>query len=188
MNDFLLGVEHITDWKGYDHMLFLLALVAWANLKDALKVLLLATAFTVGHTVTLMLAGMGWFRPDGDWIEFLIPVSIAATALINLSPGTFHARSWSHIRYGLTVFFGLIHGLGFSSYFRMMSDGGDSIIGPLLRFNLGVEAGQAMLLLGYLAFATLLQAVGVRARELQVFICGATFAVALFIAWERLPF
>ena len=87
MNEIYMGVEHITDLNGYDHMLYLLALVAWASLADAWRVVLLATAFTLGHSITLLLAGMGWVHADGAWIEFLIPVTITATALWNLRRG-----------------------------------------------------------------------------------------------------
>ena len=87
MNEIYMGVEHITDLNGYDHMLYLLALVAWASLADAWRVVILATAFTLGHSITLLLAGMGWVHADGAWIEFLIPVTITATALWNLRRG-----------------------------------------------------------------------------------------------------
>ncbi|MBL6866365.1 MAG: HupE/UreJ family protein, partial [Flavobacteriales bacterium] len=96
MNDFYLGIEHITDFGGYDHMLFLLALVAWANLKDAGRVVILATAFTVGHSITLLLAGMGWVHADGRWIEFLIPVSIALTAAWNLRREAGNRHAWGN--------------------------------------------------------------------------------------------
>ena len=191
MDEILLGVEHITDWKGYDHMLYLLALIAWASLSNAWRVLVLATAFTVGHSITLLLAGMGWVHPNGAWIEFLIPVTIALTALWNLRRSAAPEESskrFSALTYLMTVMFGLIHGLGFSSFFRMMQDHGDSIILPLFRFNVGVEIGQLALLLGFLAMASLLRAAGVRARDQQVFICAVTGTIAVMMALDRLPF
>lgn len=189
MKEVLMGIEHITDLQGYDHMLYLLALVAWASLVDFFRVLLLATAFTVGHTLTLLLAGMGWVHPFGDWIEFLIPVTICSTALWNLrrKAGQEENRV-NRLTYGMTIGFGLIHGLGFSSFFRMMQDDSEGIVLPLLRFNAGVELGQAALLLGFLALASLFQALGVRPREQQVFVCAATGVTALLLAIERVPF
>ncbi len=188
MNDFYLGIEHITDFAGYDHMLFLLALVAWASLSDAFRVVLLATAFTVGHSVTLLLAGMGWLHSDARWIEFLIPVSIALTAAWNLRRGAGKQDARGRgLTYAITVAFGLIHGLGFSSFFRMMREDGESIVLPLLRFNLGVEAGQLLILMVCLAIASVFRAIGVTPREQQVFLCAVTGTLAIGMALQRVP-
>ncbi|MDA1336109.1 MAG: HupE/UreJ family protein [Bacteroidetes bacterium] len=186
MNEVYLGIEHITDLNGYDHMLYLLALVSWASLSDAWRVALLATAFTVGHSITLLLAGLGWVHANGAWIEFLIPVTIAATALVNLRRGAGHKGTpgqW--LTYVATVGFGLIHGLGFSSFFRMMQEEGEGIVLPLLRFNLGVELGQLLILAVCLALASLARLVGVTGREQQVFVCAVTGTVAFMMAMER---
>jgi len=191
MNEFYLGIEHITDLQGYDHMLYLLALVAWANLKDAWRVIVLATAFTIGHSITLVLAGMGWVHANGAWIEFLIPVTIALTAVWNLRRGAASdgkAKSGWGFTYAVTIAFGLIHGLGFSSFFRMMREEGEGIVMPLLRFNLGVEAGQLLILAVCLAVASVARALGVTPREQQVFVCAVTGTVAVLMALERLPF
>ena len=189
MNEIYMGVEHITDLNGYDHMLYLLALVAWASLADAWRVVLLATAFTLGHSITLLLAGMGWVHANGAWIEFLIPVTITATALWNLRRGAgSKGQRGNNLTYLATVGFGLIHGLGFSSFFRMIREEGEGIVMPLLRFNLGVEVGQLLILTVCLALASLLRAAGVTAREQQVFVCAVTGTVAFLMAVERLPF
>ena len=87
MNDIALGVAHITDWQGYDHMLYLLALVARYDLRHAGKAALLATAFTLGHSLTLAIASLDVFRVPGAWVEFLIPVTILGTALWGLFHG-----------------------------------------------------------------------------------------------------
>ena len=189
MDDFLLGIRHILDWRGYDHMLYLLALAAWADWKGAGRLILLATAFTLGHSVTLFLAGMDWVRPNSAWIEFLIPVSIVVTALLNLrrSAGQSKGHLPGRWLYGATVAFGLIHGLGFSTFFRISRDPGADLVMPLLRFNLGVEVGQLAFLLVFLAVASILRAAGVTQREQQVFVCAGTFAVALMMALERMP-
>jgi hypothetical protein len=189
MDDILLGIQHITDWRGYDHMLYLLALAAWADWKGLGRLVVLATAFTIGHSVTLFLAGMDWVRPNGAWIEFLIPVSIALTAIFNLrreagKGGGYRPSRWL---YAITIAFGLIHGLGFSSFFRITRDEGAGIVMPLLRFNLGVEIGQLAFLLAFVAIASLLRALGVTQREQQVFVCAGSLAIALLLAMERLP-
>lgn len=189
MHEFYLGIEHITDLQGYDHMLYLLALVSWAALSDAWRVVILATAFTLGHSITLLLAGMGWVHANGAWIEFLIPVTIALTALWNLrrSAGE-KGRQGKGVIYAATVAFGLIHGLGFSSFFRMMQEESEGIVMPLLRFNLGVEAGQLLILAVCLALASVARALGVTPREQQVFVCSVTGTVAVLMALERVPF
>ena len=87
MNDIALGITHITDWQGYDHMLYLLALVARYDLRHAGKAALLATAFTVGHSLTLAVASLDLFRVPGDWVEFLISLTILVTALWSLRSG-----------------------------------------------------------------------------------------------------
>ncbi|MBN31478.1 MAG: HupE / UreJ protein [Crocinitomicaceae bacterium] len=189
MNEIYMGVEHITDLNGYDHILFLLALVSWASLADAWRVFLLATAFTLGHSLTLLLAGMGWVYVNGTWIEFFIPVTIMATAIWNLRRGAGAANQrGTKVTYLATVGFGLIHGLGFSSFFRMMSNDGEQIAMSLLRFNFGVEVGQLLILAICLAAASLFRAAGVTPREQQVFICAVTGTVAFLLATERMPF
>lgn len=197
MNEVYLGIEHITDLAGYDHILYLLALVAWASLADAWRVVLLATAFTVGHSATLLLAGMGWVHANGAWIEFLIPVTIALTALWNIrrsaggaggGAGSKSKGKGLGLTYATTVVFGMVHGLGFSSFFRMMQEEGEDIVLPLLRFNAGVELGQLLILAGCLAVASVVRAVGVTPREQQVFVCAVTGTIAVFLAVERVPF
>ena len=93
MNDIALGIAHITDWQGYDHMLYLLALVARHDLRHAGKAALLATAFTVGHSLTLAVASLDLFRVPGKWVEFLIPVTILVTALWSLRSGEGSAQT-----------------------------------------------------------------------------------------------
>lgn len=187
MNEVYLGIEHITDLNGYDHMLYLVALVAWANLQDAWRVLFLATAFTIGHSITLLLAGMGWVHADKTWIEFLIPVTIAITAVWNLRRKAGQNQTFKSLTYLTTIGFGLVHGLGFSSFFRMMREEGEGIVLPLLRFNVGVEIGQVLILSVLLALASLARVAGIAAREQQVFVCAVSGTIAVLMALERLP-
>jgi hypothetical protein len=192
MEHFILGIEHIMDPRGYDHMLFLLALAAWATLHDTVRLLWLATAFTLGHTVTLILAGLEIIWPSSSWVEFLIPLTILAVALGNMRQSVFKAkRSKKRLPRGpyiATAGFGLIHGLGFSTFFRISRDPDESIVGALLQFNLGIEAGQLIILIAILAVTTVAQGLGVKPREQQLFICGGTSAVAVVMLLERFPF
>ena len=189
MNDIILGAKHILDLDGFDHMLFLIALAAAFDLSKFWRMILLATAFTIGHSLTLFLAGMDLVRASRDWVEFLIPLSIvfmsiAATLGISLA----HKDSkYSKATYVVTVFFGLIHGLGFSSFFRVAADRGEGIVLPLLKFNLGVEVGQIIILLVTLSIFSFGRAFGVTVRSQQIFIGGLAFGLSAIMAIEKLP-
>ena len=137
-----LGIGHILDPKGLDHVLFLVVLVLTYTLTQWKQVIILATAFTLGHSATLAMAAYDLVRLDSALIELLIALSIAATALYNLAkPET---STLTPSRYTAALFFGFIHGLGFSNYFRIIL-GEDSLVVPLLGFNLGVEVAQIII-------------------------------------------
>ena len=153
-----LGFEHIADPNGYDHILFVIALCAIYTLRDWKKVLLLVTAFTLGHSLTLALATLQIISFRSDVVEFLIPITILITAIVNL----FHRiakttlvteEKSSALRYPLAIGFGLIHGMGFSSYLRSLLGDESSIFQPLLAFNVGLELGQIMIVLIVLVLA-----------------------------------
>ena len=189
MNDIILGVKHIMDLNGFDHMLFLLALASPFDLSKVWRMILLATAFTIGHSLTLFLAGMDLVRASRKWVEFLIPVSIvfiAIAATLGISIANKNSK-YSKATYAVTVFFGLIHGLGFSSFFRVAADRGEGIILPLLKFNLGVEIGQIIILLVALSLFSLGRAFGVSVRSQQIFIGGMTLCLSAIMALEILP-
>ena len=135
-----LGFRHITDFKGADHILFLLALAAiyrWRDWRDCIWV---ATAFTVGHSLTLGLAVTNTLNLPSPWIEFMIPVTIVATGIENLLARE-HGRRFGSGRYRpvLAGMFGLVHGAGFANYLRSLFV--DHIALPLFGFNLGIELG-----------------------------------------------
>jgi hypothetical protein len=150
-----LGFDHITDPNGYDHILFVLALCAIYAFKDWKKVLILITAFTVGHSVTLALATLKLITYRSDIIELLIPITIFITALSNYSQNKVGENQAPRLRYGLAVCFGLIHGMGFSNYLRSLLGEADSIVTPLFAFNLGLEIGQLAIVAVALTVATL---------------------------------
>jgi len=143
MSEIIEGIRHITDLDGYDHMLFLLALSAPFVEKDYKKLIILASAFTVGHSLTLAAAAMGILRFNSSTVELLIVVSIAITALLNFFIKESKVYWWNYL---IAVGFGLIHGMGFSSYFRMMYSSDDGWLFKLLKFNIGVEIGQLFIL------------------------------------------
>ncbi len=150
-----LGFEHITDPNGYDHILFVVALCAIYAFHDWKKVLVLITAFTLGHSVTLALATLKLITYSSDVVELLIPITIFITAVSNFSEIN-HTNSKSpKLRYLLAASFGLIHGMGFSNYLRSLLGEQESILMPLFSFNLGLELGQLVIVAIALAIASL---------------------------------
>jgi len=146
-----LGFDHISDLAGYDHILFVIALAAVYSLRQWRNMLALVTAFTIGHSITLALATFGWLNIDSTLIEKLIPVTIFITAVINVAerfatdPDRALKRDW-RMKYVLALGFGLIHGLGFSTYLRALLGREESIVLPLFSFNVGLEIGQLVIL------------------------------------------
>jgi len=185
---FVEGIKHITDLGGIDHMVFLLALIAGFEIRHLGKVILLATAFTIGHSISLALAASGYFAYSSKWIEFLIPISILITALISAkrqNPKT-GIGFW---RYFVTMAFGLIHGLGFTSYFRMILPEGESIVSPLLAFNLGIEAGQVIILLAMLLVFFLAETFfRVKTDKRSLFVSGLAAGMSVLFMLEKWPF
>lgn len=148
-----LGFEHIVDLGGWDHLLFVIALVAIYTLREWKNLLVLVTAFTVGHSLTLALATLRLVTVDSGLVEFLIPVTIFLTALVNVFEvqlrselGADDSRLAWRIKYGLALVFGLIHGLGFSNFLRAILGEEESLLLPLFSFNVGLEFGQILIL------------------------------------------
>lgn len=139
---FQLGLTHITDLNGYDHILFLIALCAAYRFSDWKRILILVTAFTLGHSLTLALAVMHIIPVNGAWVEFLIPLTILLTAVKNIGQSFVKGEREAStvVTYLLAAGFGLIHGMGFSNFLRSML--GDELLLPLFAFNVGLEVGQ----------------------------------------------
>lgn len=140
---FLLGIEHIL--TGYDHLLFLLALILCA--RGLLQILKIVTAFTIAHSVTLALAALDVVVFPSQWVEALIALSIAYVAAENLWPRFALSRRWT-----ISFIFGAVHGFGFASILRDAGLEHENLLWPLLNFNLGVEVGQAAVVLVVLPF------------------------------------
>lgn len=141
-----LGLEHISDLAAYDHMLFLLALCAIYRVDQWKQVLILVTAFTLGHSITLALAVYKLVSVPGNIIEFLIPVTILLTCIYNFFTNPEEIKGTKlRLNYLMAVVFGLIHGLGFSNYLRMLLGKEESLFKPLLAFNIGLELGQLLI-------------------------------------------
>ncbi|HLA54532.1 MAG TPA: HupE/UreJ family protein [Flavobacterium sp.] len=147
-----IGLKHVLDINGYDHILFLIALTVPYAFKDWKKVLLLVSIFTIGHTLALILSVFGIITIRATVVEFLIPVTILVTALYSLFTAGKSAKSDSMTAVGfITLFFGIIHGLGFSNYFKSILAGSPSEkVAPLLEFALGIECAQIVVVLSVL--------------------------------------
>jgi hypothetical protein len=191
MQDFLfyfkLGWEHIISLDALDHQLFIAALAAIYILKDWKQVLILVTAFTIGHSLTLALSVMDVVRFSSKWIEFLIPCTIVITAFSNLFVKEF-TRKMMRINYFLALLFGLIHGMGFANSLRPMLASDQGIGWSLFGFNVGLEAGQVVMVTILLVVSKIvLDILKVGRREWVIFLSSAVFAVALKMALERIP-
>ncbi len=192
MDQFLVyfetGFEHIADLRGIDHILFVMALCIRYQFSDWKKLLILITSFTIGHSITLALSVFNMVNYSIAWIEFLIPVTILITAISNVFVTKFTFKSRFPLIYFFALFFGLIHGLGFSNYLKSMMGKDESIFGQLLAFNLGLEAGQIVIVLAILLISFIfVQLLKWNRREFLLFITGGVFAIALQMALERLP-
>ena len=192
MTDFLfylqLGWEHIISSDALDHQLFILALVAIFSFKDLKKVLILVTAFTIGHSVTLALSAFDIIRFPSNWIEFLIPCTIVFTALDNLIFSK-NVEKLIKLNYFLALFFGLIHGMGFATSVRMMLAQEQSITIPLFGFNVGLEIGQIALVIIVLSIFYLLSTfLKLQKKHWILLVSAPILVVSLKMAIERIPF
>jgi HupE / UreJ protein len=186
---FGLGKEHILDYiNGYDHILFVLALCAVYSVHDWKKILILVTAFTIGHSITLALATLEIISVKGELIEFFIPLTIFITAVSNLfRPEKTIDKSNVQVNYIFALFFGLIHGLGFSNFLRSLLGKDHSIISQLLAFNLGLELGQIIVVALFLAVSfILIDLVNVSRRDLKLTLSSAIAGIALVLLKDRI--
>ena len=152
---FKLGWQHIISWDALDHILFVLALSAIYLLGNWKQVLVLVTAFTIGHSLTLALSVYNIVKVNDKLVEFLIPCTIVATAVFNFLQRDYSKKSL-RLNYFLALFFGLIHGLGFANTIRFMLAKDQSIGWSLFAFNIGLEVGQVVVVLSILILSFLI--------------------------------
>jgi hypothetical protein len=193
MNDFgiyfSLGKDHILDYSnGYDHILFVIALCALYQMRDWKQVLILVTAFTLGHSLTLALSTLDILSVRADLIEFLIPVTILITAVSNIfrKEDNLSGRDLQ-INYFYAGFFGLIHGLGFSTYLKAILGKNQSIVSQLFAFNIGLEFGQIIIVGIFLAASfILIDLFGVSRRDWKLVISSAVAGIALILIKDKI--
>jgi hypothetical protein len=142
---FELGLTHVLDINGYDHIIFLIVLAAPYLFSSWKKVLLLVSVFTIGHTISLFLSSYNLVTVNSSLVEFVIPVTIALTAIFNIvTSGRVSQNSKIGLMFFVTLVFGIIHGLGFSNYFKMIIGSSKFKFMPLIEFALGVELAQVI--------------------------------------------
>lgn len=186
---FDLGREHILDYvNGYDHILFVLALCAVYLVRDWKKILVLVTAFTIGHSITLALATMQIISVKTDLVEFLIPLTIFITACSNVFRKEESIDKKNvQVNYLFALFFGLIHGMGFSNYLRALLGKSHSILSPLLAFNLGLELGQIIVVLIFLVMSYILvDWLKVSRRDWKMVLSSAIAGIAFILMKDRM--
>lgn len=154
---------------------------------DWKKVLILVTAFTIGHSITLALSVLDMIKINSDLIEFLIPVTILITAIANLMNKKAKPRG-VQFKYWLALFFGLVHGMGFSNYLKSLLGKSSSIVAELFAFNLGLEFGQVIIVVATLILAfVLVNMLKVKKWDWTFFLSAAIFGISFMMAAERLP-
>ena len=175
------GINHITDLNGLDHMVFIITLCAIYKVSQWRQILILVTAFTIGHSVTLALASLNIIPVNQKLVETLIPVTILLTSIYNITKKQVATKKFQ-VNYFLALIFGLIHGMGFSNFFRsmMMGISDESIIYPLFSFNLGIEVGQLIIVGGFLVLLILFENfLTVKHRDWNLYISGAGGGIAM---------
>lgn len=158
---FQIGLKHVLDIYAYDHVLFLIALSIPFSFKDWKRIVLLVSLFTVGHTLALILSVFGIIAVKVNVVELLIPITILITALFNLfTAGKSSKKESINLVFFITLFFGIIHGLGFSNYFKTILGGSPSSkLLPLGEFALGIEAAQIVVVFIVLILSYIVQTV-----------------------------
>ena len=184
---FDLGFDHVLDIGGLDHLYFLVALSIPFAFKNWRRLLLWVSLFTLGHSMSLLVTHFEWLKIDSDWVEFLIPITICITCLsILVQKKHSHLKGvWINL---ITLFFGLIHGLGFGRYFKMIASEGEAILG-LLEFALGVEFAQILIVIFVLLVNWI--AVGIlkiQAQKWQLIIASMVLSQAILMTSNNWPF
>ena len=180
------GANHILELQAFDHMLFVVALCALYLAQDWKKVLILVTAFTIGHSITLALSTLDILSFPSDIIEFLIPVTIFVAAFSNILRKTNTLRpGFININYFFALFFGLIHGLGYAYQLKSIMGRSQSIVTELLAFNLGLELGQIIIVGIFMVISFIFVGLaGVTKRDWNLVISAAIAGVAIMLMIE----
>jgi hypothetical protein len=190
-----LGLRHITDIRGYDHILFVTALTVAYRPADWRRLLLLVTAFTLGHSITLALATLNLVRVPSASVEAAIAATIVVASLMAIvaavgapsGDGVSVSQRGQRLRYAMAAGFGLVHGLGFSTFLRSLLGGEESLVLPLFSFNLGLEVGQLSIVAGVLLLGLLAERVlRLARRDWVLIVSGGIIAMGIVMLVDRI--
>jgi hypothetical protein len=185
---FQWGWSHIISWDAMDHLLFLLALTAVYLFENRKQVIILITAFTIGHSLTLALSIYDTIHFKSSWVEFLIPVTIIITAALNFLRKDFDIKPQG-FKYLITLIFGLVHGMGFAGTIKMSLAESQQIAIPLLSFNIGIEVGQIVVVFIILLLSQIVvHQLGFSRKWWVWLLSGISCVGGLYFALTRLPF
>ncbi len=189
MQDFLfyfqIGWKHILSWDATDHIYFITALAIIYSFQDWKKVLVLVSAFTIGHAITLYFSALDIFRFSVEWVEFAIPCTIVVTAASNLFISS-EKKTKGMLQYLFALGFGLVHGMGYANYIRMMLSSNQNLVGSLFSFNVGLEMGQILVVGMVLSLKWLLAKYNlISANRLTIGVSVHISILSLILAVER---
>jgi hypothetical protein len=179
---FQIGLHHVLDIQAYDHVLFMMALVLPFTFKDWKRLLFSVTLFTAGHTTALLLSVYEILVIKASIVELLIPITILSTAVFNLfTIGKSNRKENLYLIFLITLFFGIIHGLGFSNYFKTLLGGSsNSKLIPLLEFALGIEGAQITVVVAMLIVAYSVQSLFKFSRRDWILV-GSAFIIGVVV-------
>ena len=183
-----LGFEHIVDVNGFDHLLFVITLCAVYQFTEWRKIAIVITAFTVGHSVTLALAAQKIIVPNRYLVEILIPVTILIRGVFNIVSLKIKLNNVKlYIKYFLALFFGLIHGMGFSNFFINLMGDAVNIVYPLFSFNVGIEFGQLFIIfIYYLLVYFTIKMLKISQQNIAWFFSTLAIFVSIFLIYNRI--
>jgi len=185
---FTIGWSHIISTSATDHLYFIAVLSILYQLADWKKVLVLVTAFTIGHAITLYLSALDLFRVSVEWVEFVIPCTIVITAAKNLLMPS-QTKAGNKIQYAMALGFGLVHGMGYANYIRMMLSSDQQLVWSLFSFNIGLEIGQIFVVLIVLLLSWVLHHYHIISQRVLVLLFSVIIlGLSLFMAYQRIPF
>ena len=182
---FDIGLDHILSMQGLDHIVFIIILCAIYFVRDWKRILILVTAFTIGHTITLALSTFKLISLNSSLIEFLIPLTIFITAFSNIIQGE-RSKGKGNVNYVLALFFGFVHGMGFSNSLRGLMSGSDDLIVKLLAFNLGIEVGQIIIVAVFMLISFFaVELINLNRRDWRMTISAMGAGIALLLMFEN---
>jgi hypothetical protein len=192
MQDFIFyfktGWDHIISLSATDHLYFIAVLSIIYQMTDWKRVLVLVTAFTIGHAITLYLSALDVIRFSVEWVEFLIPCTIVFTAAKNLIISD-KTPMGSRIQYGMALCFGLIHGMGYANFIRMMLSTDQQLVWSLFSFNIGLEIGQIFVVLVVLLISWILHRYKIISQRLWIMLFSMIIlGLSLYMSYQRIPF